>query len=124
MPTPPEVELIRAARLRRGLSIREAARRAGISEGSWRRTESPGRKTRTPDTVARMASVVGVTADQLAGVRRPDAAETLARLGEPRTATPEEMERAVRDTEAALEEALARLRRLRGDEGNGHDKAS
>jgi transcriptional regulator with XRE-family HTH domain len=77
---PPESQLIRQHRERLGLSVREAARRAGISEGSWRRTEGPGRKTRTAATVAAMAAAVGATPPELEARGRPDAAVILARI--------------------------------------------
>jgi hypothetical protein len=83
-PPPPEGRLITEATARTGLSIREAARRAGLSYGRWRQivqgyqNTSPGEyaKVRAPArTVARMAAVAGLTPDQMetAG-QRPDAA--------------------------------------------------
>jgi transcriptional regulator with XRE-family HTH domain len=77
---PPVAQLIYEARLRTGLSIRQAADRAGISEGSWRRTEGTRNLTRTPGTVAKMASVVAVTGDQLAAAGWSGAAEILDAL--------------------------------------------
>lgn len=86
---PPEGRLIADALRRTRLSIREASRRAGISYGRWRQITtgyqnvSPGEyaRVRAPaDTLARMAAVVGVTADELAEAGRPDAAEALASL--------------------------------------------
>jgi transcriptional regulator with XRE-family HTH domain len=70
-----------------GLSAREAARRAGISEGRWRQIAggyqvvSPGvyAPVHGPaQTVARMAAAAGVTPAQLTGAGRPDAATALA----------------------------------------------
>ena len=75
---PPVAQLIWEQRTRLGLSIRQAAARAGISEGSWRRTESNRELTRTPQTIARMAGAVGITGDQLAGLGWPAAAGILA----------------------------------------------
>ena len=86
---PPEGRLIAAAAERLDLSIRESARRAGISYGRWRQIAmgyqniSPGvyAPVHAPaKTLARMASVVGVTADQMEteGLR-PDAAEFMRR---------------------------------------------
>jgi len=84
---PPWGTLITAALARQGLSAREAARRAGLSEGRWRQITSgyqvvsPGvyAQVRGPAaTVARMAAVAGVTAAQLRAVQRADAAEVLA----------------------------------------------
>ena len=82
---PPEAELLRA---RRGdMSIREAARRARISDGTWRRLErDPGRP---PAPLARAASVLGVTPAELAAVGRADAARSLERLMEHAAARPE-----------------------------------
>jgi|SRR5580698_3608511 hypothetical protein len=79
--------LITAAIARNGLSAREAARRAGLSEGRWRQITggyqvvSPGvyAEVRGPaGTLARMAAVAGVTPAQLRGVGRDDAARILA----------------------------------------------
>jgi transcriptional regulator with XRE-family HTH domain len=69
------------------LSAREAARRAGISEGRWRQIASGYQvvsagvyaPVRGPaQTLARMAAVVGVTPAQLRQAGRPDAAKALA----------------------------------------------
>jgi hypothetical protein len=84
---PPWGTLITAALVRQGLSAREAARRAGLSEGRWRQVTSgyqvvsPGvyAEVRGPaGTVARMAAVVGLTPEQLQAAGRPDAADALA----------------------------------------------
>lgn len=85
---PPEGELITTAlkRIRPKLSVREAARRAGISEGWWRQVvrgyqplKGGGRApmTGSAETVAAMAQVVGVTPEQLEAASRTDAAEEL-----------------------------------------------
>lgn len=83
---PPEGRLIAEAADRLDLSIREAARRAGLSYGRWRQITagyqnvSPGEYAivRAPaKTIAKMARVVGVTSGQLAAVGRADAAEVL-----------------------------------------------
>jgi hypothetical protein len=75
------------ALVRAKLSAREAARRAGISEGRWRQIAggyqvvSAGvyAPVRGPaQTLARMAAVVGVTPAQLRRAGRPDAARALA----------------------------------------------
>lgn len=82
---PPEGRLIAAATKRMDLSIREAARRAGISYGRWRQITS-GVQNVSPGsyaavhaparTLAKMARVVGVTPEQLETEgQRPDAAE-------------------------------------------------
>ncbi len=84
---PPEGKLIADAADRLDLSIREAARRAGISYGRWRQivtgyqNVSPGSYAlvRAPaKTLAKRARVVGVTAEQMETEgQRPDAAEIL-----------------------------------------------
>jgi hypothetical protein len=68
------------------LSAREAARRAGLSEGRWRQITAGYQvvsagvyaPVRGPAaTLARMAAVAGVTPDQLRQAGRPDAAKAL-----------------------------------------------
>jgi hypothetical protein len=95
---PPEGKLIGDAAARLELSIREAARRAGLSYGRWRQicqgyqNVSPGSfaPVHAPaKTVAKMAKVVGVTPAQLAKAGREDAAEALAGLQQPVAAAPE-----------------------------------
>jgi transcriptional regulator with XRE-family HTH domain len=83
---PPEGAVIEAARAAARLSVREAARRAGISEGWWRQV-APGYQTlsggahgdvRAPaETIARMARAAGAVPADLEGCR-PDAAAILA----------------------------------------------
>lgn len=83
---PPWGALITEALRRARLSAREAARRAGISEGRWRQITggyqvvSAGvyAPVRGPaGTLARMAAVVGVTPSQLRQAGRDDAAQVL-----------------------------------------------
>src|SRR6185437_1310901 len=84
---PPEGVLIEHARRAAKLSVREAARRAGISEGWWRQVvkgyQSLGEggyitRHAPADTVARLAAVVKVAPEQMeAEGQRPDAAESL-----------------------------------------------
>ena len=83
---PPWGALITSALHRGGMSARQAARRAGISEGRWRQISGgyqvvrPGVYTsvRGPaGTVARMAAVAGVSADELRAAGRGDAARAL-----------------------------------------------
>ena len=84
---PPEGKLISDATHRLKISIREAARRAGISYGRWRQITtgyqnvSPGVYAPVhapPRTVAKMAVVVGITPDQMETQgQRPDVAEIL-----------------------------------------------
>ncbi len=84
---PPWGALITAAQASEGISAREAARRAGLSEGRWRQITggyqvvSPGvyAQVRGPaGTLAKMAAVVGVTPAQLRAAGREDAAKILA----------------------------------------------
>jgi hypothetical protein len=99
-PQPPEGRLIGDAAERLDLSIREAARRAGISYGRWRQivqgyqNVSPGNYAivRIPDTgraartLAKMAAVAGVTPEQMETIgQRPAIAEVMRSLpGAPR----------------------------------------
>jgi hypothetical protein len=86
----PEGKLIAASAERLDLSIREAAKRAGISYGRWRQivtgyqNVSPGSvaAVRAPArTLAKMAAVVGITAEQMeTDGQRPDAAEILREM--------------------------------------------
>jgi transcriptional regulator with XRE-family HTH domain len=87
---PPEAQLIRKRREEQvpRLSMREAARRAGISAPWWRMIETGIRRvkgqdfpeTGNPETLARMARAVGATSAELAAAGRPDAAAILERL--------------------------------------------
>ena len=95
---PPEGRLIDDAADRLDLSIREAAKRAGISYGRWRQivtgyqNVSPGvfAAVHAPaKTLAKMARVVGVTPPQLTEAGREDAAAILAELTQPEPAAPE-----------------------------------
>jgi len=88
---PPEGKLIAEAAARRGLSLRKAAKQAGISYGRWRQIAtgyqnvSPGEFAivRAPGgTLAKMARVVGVTPEQLAAAGRQDAAEAMQDAGQ------------------------------------------
>ncbi|HXW47130.1 MAG TPA: hypothetical protein VEL03_20220 [Streptosporangiaceae bacterium] len=111
---PPWGALITASLARQGISAREAARRAGLSEGRWRQITggyqvvSPGvyAHVRGPAaTVAKMAAVAGVTAAQLRAAGRDDAADALDSQRERRPVTGEEMLERVRamDTDQARE---------------------
>jgi hypothetical protein len=96
---PPEGRLIAEAADRMNLSIREAARRAGISYGRWRQivtgyqNVSPGSYAAVhapARTLARMAAVTGITAERLETEgRRPDAALELAEILRQRADAPE-----------------------------------
>lgn len=76
---PPEAQLIYEHRKAMRLSIREAARRAGISEASWRRTEGSRELVRTAQTLARMGRVTGVQPQRFTAIGRQDAAEEMER---------------------------------------------
>ena len=89
---PPEGRLIHDAADHLDLSIREAAKRAGISYGRWRQITvgyqnvSPGSfaAVHAPaKTLAKMAKVVGITPAQLTDAGRDDAALILAELLRP-----------------------------------------
>jgi hypothetical protein len=110
---PPWGTLITAGIRRAGLSAREAARRAEISEGRWRQITggyqvvSPGvyAPVHGPaGTVAKMAAVAGVTAAQLEQAGRADAAAELVQQPV-RSAEDEELLRRVRslDRDEALD---------------------
>jgi transcriptional regulator with XRE-family HTH domain len=115
-PDPPRWGTLIAAALRSsGISAREAARRAGISEGRWRQISSgyqvvsPGvyAPVRGPAaTLAKMAAVAGVTADELRASGRADAAGALLRQ--------QEAEALLRQQEERLphEEMLERVRAM------------
>ncbi len=84
---PPWGALITSALREAGLSAREAARRAGISEGRWRQIASGYQvvsagvyaPVRGPArTLARMAAVAGLSPGQLEQAGRADAAAALA----------------------------------------------
>jgi hypothetical protein len=113
-PDPPAWGVLIAAALREaGTSAREAARRAGISEGRWRQIAggyqvvSPGvyAHVRGPAaTLARMATVAGVTPEQLTAAGRDDAAMVMLRQHEDRPAGDEMLARVrAMDTDQARE---------------------
>lgn len=86
---PPEGALIKATLKRHGKSARKAAQEAGISEGRWRQIAdgyqviSAGNyaPVKGPaETVARMASVAGVSPEELEIADRHDAARELRTL--------------------------------------------
>jgi transcriptional regulator with XRE-family HTH domain len=99
---PPEGVLIESARKNAGISVREAARRAGISEGWWRQVVKGyqslsggayGVVRGVPaETVAKMAAAVQADPDELAAEgERPDAA-ALMRVTAPRRRVLPELE--------------------------------
>ena len=85
---PPEAQLIRRSREAAGssLSRRQAAAKAGISPSQWSDVERGSKRAgpgivipviATPDTLAKMAAAVGVTAEDLTAAGRADAAGQL-----------------------------------------------
>jgi len=77
--------------MRPKVSVREAARRAGISEGRWRQIAKGYQSvaggfhapvTAPPDTLAKMARVVGVSDSELQEAGRSDAANEMRYLDE------------------------------------------
>jgi transcriptional regulator with XRE-family HTH domain len=113
-PDPPAWGVLITAALRAaGMSAREAARRAGVSEGRWRQIAggyqvvSPGvyAQIRGPAaTLARMATVAGLTPEQLTAAGRDDAARVMLRQQEDRQAGDELLARVrAMDTEQARE---------------------
>lgn len=91
---PPEGEALDKARTRAGLSAREAADRAGMSEARWRQIVNgyqPAGRGQTitvhaPDaTLARMAAAVNLPAQALRTAGRDRAADTLEDLLQPIT---------------------------------------
>lgn len=117
---PPEGALIEAARREAGLSVREAARRAQISEGWWRQvvkgyqTLSGGGYGLVRDvpaaTIARMARAARVEPEQLAAEgKRPDAAQAMRELPEARPPSPPATLQSASDTYADADEVGAIL---------------
>lgn len=80
---PSEARLLKQAREGLEWSIRRAARQAQVSEGTWRKYESPDACMRTSDTLASMAQAVGVTPVELHEADRDDAALHLQSLPRP-----------------------------------------
>jgi len=101
---PPEGQLITAAlaKARPKLTLREAARRAEISEARWRQIAQgyvmingqPSPMAGPAETIARMAHAVGVESFQLREAGRADAADALQDITnelENGSKTPEEL---------------------------------
>lgn len=119
---PPEGKLIAAAAERLDLSIREAAKRAGISYGRWRQITqgyqnvSPGvfaQVTAPARTLARMAATVGITPEEMetAG-QRPDAADIM-RAGDIHPRPPQARTPAFTDGSVPSIAALQRIPEVR-----------
>jgi transcriptional regulator with XRE-family HTH domain len=112
---PPYGALIEAAREAAGLSRREAARRAGISDAWWRYVVQGwqnGPISGASDTVAKMARVVGVTPEQLETEgNRSDAARVLREsLSAGAPAAPRDLPAAgARGDDDPVDDAAARL---------------
>ena len=115
---PPWGELITAALRAAGLSAREAARRAGISEGRWRQIAggyqvvSPGVYAQVlgpAGTLARMAAAAGVTPEQMTAAGRDDAARVMLRHQEERLAGGEILERVRAMDSDQARELLAKI---------------
>ncbi len=108
-PPPPWGALLTKALADAQLSAREAAKRAGISEGRWRQIAS-GYQVVSPGvyapvqgparTLARMAAAAGVTPAQLTDTGRPDAAKALA----------------AQEADASHEQMLQRVREMNPDQ--------
>jgi Helix-turn-helix domain len=115
---PPEARLIRERRLALipPLSARQAAKRAGFSPALWAKIEHGYDQVAkgiaipyagTADKIARAARVVGMTAAELEGCGRADAARALAALPEaPARMTPDVRAAELRATLAHLNELL------------------
>lgn len=115
---PPEGQLLQAALKKSKLSARMAAQQAGISEGRWRQIASGYQvvsagqyaPVRAPaETVARMANVAKVSAEQLEEAGRPDAADELRRLNIPSTVDPDLDSDDPAELRAEIEKRLAAL---------------
>lgn len=98
---PPEARLIAKLRDEKvpSLSMREAARRAGMAPATWTQNEQGYRKVgpgvvipirATDDKLAAMALIVGATPAQLAEAGREGAARALEVLQQDRPADPRE----------------------------------
>jgi transcriptional regulator with XRE-family HTH domain len=110
---PPEADLIRIARLARGLSPEKAAELTHIrlGGGRWRHIERgyqmKNRPVRAPGkTLAHMAHVVGVTPERLAEVGREDAAEVLREILRQEAEAEAEQEPVYADLSDRLESAV------------------
>ena len=122
---PPEAELIAAALKRARISGREAARRAGISDVHWRQIVSGYQTvsgTRVPvtgpaATIARMASVVGVTPEELAEAGRNDAADALRALPDTSASQTSDLAAQVEALRARLAELEERFNQIMGERG-------
>lgn len=107
------------------MSIRQAAKRTGISEARWRQIEhgvryfrgQPYPESGPAPIVARMAATVGVTAAELTAAGRADAAAEL--VSQPDVPVPMSPMDELRATMRRVEELRAIIE---GEEGNGDDK--
>lgn len=123
---PAEGQVIEAARKRRRMAVRTAAKRAGMSERRWYQIVNGfqnvgGQRipvTGPAGTIARMAQVVGVMPEQLRQAEREDAAEELSALpleGQPdRMPTMEELVQQVAELQAIVDRLLGERGEERG----------
>lgn len=96
----PAARLIEQRRKARGMSIREAAKRAELSEGRWRQIAKGYQQlaqgarapvTTPPATIARMAMAVGATSDELVAVGERDVADIVRNVTASRLRHPSRM---------------------------------
>lgn len=110
---PAEGALIQRAMIRERLSARQAATKAGMSEGRWRQIVSGYQSARgqhipvtaPAPTLAHMAKAVGLTPEDLTEAGRGDAADVLRDLAQTRPEPKPPLEKASRS------EALTRVMR-------------
>lgn len=113
-------ELIERARQLRGLSQREAAARANVSEGYWRQIKKGYRQSRehrettnaSPQVLARMALAVGVPLDRAGEAAGKDLTPYADVLGE--TDQDVELVRSLPIDDAAKERIIADILSRRG----------
>lgn len=147
---PPEAQLIHDRReAPPKMSKRQAADRAGMSEGRWRQLEAGGYLRRgrwsdeisPPATLAKMARAVGVTEAELRALGKEEAAAELAALPPlpPPGESPEDLyrqymqareedRRTIRELEQRLDRYISRERREQKDDDDedeqGHGQAA
>ncbi|HEY7431913.1 MAG TPA: helix-turn-helix transcriptional regulator [Streptosporangiaceae bacterium] len=122
---PPEAALIKAAQAAayggKGMSGRETARRAGISEGTLRRIVSPRKIDRPAETVAKVAAALAITPDELREAGRFDAAGALQQMMTAAAAEPDVAAAADGEEDAGwaplMSEILAGLAAIEGEPG-------
>ena len=117
---PPEAVLIRNKRTAApAMSMRQAARHAGISATAWKQVEDGGRSDHgrwyainaRPQMLAKMARTVGATPHELAAAGRPDAAAELTVMhngATPDPVTADELLTLIRDIEDRVRQFMKR----------------